>query len=120
MSLRRCETLSLAYGEVGRVRKHRTLYLVDRTRVHLDRVEDLGHFLELEVVMSSSESSQSGVEVAYRLLDRLGIELSQLIEGAYVDLLKELTIDSIGSNQGAAKVFEFRSWGNQLWKSRRI
>lgn len=83
------ETLSLAYGEVGRVRKHRTLYLVDRTRVHLDRVEGLGHFLELEVVMSSSESAQSGVEVAHRLLDRLGIESSQLIEGAYVDLLEE-------------------------------
>lgn len=83
------ETLSLAYGEVGRVRKHRTLYLVDRTRVHLDRVEGLGHFLELEVVLSSSESSQPGVEVAHRLLDQLGIESSQLIEGAYVDLLEE-------------------------------
>ncbi|HBS82212.1 class IV adenylate cyclase [Vreelandella alkaliphila] len=83
------ETLALAYGEAGRVRKHRTLYLVDRTRVHLDRVEGLGHFLELEVVVSSSESSQSSAEVAHRLLDRLGIELSQLIEGAYVDLLKE-------------------------------
>tara|TARA_R110000796_G_scaffold252360_1_gene386249 strand:- start:1916 stop:2497 length:582 start_codon:yes stop_codon:yes gene_type:complete len=83
------ETLSLAYGEVGRVRKHRTLYLVDRTRVHLDRVEGLGHFLELEVVLSSSESSQPGVEVAHHLLDRLGIESSQLIEGAYVDLLEE-------------------------------
>ena len=38
------EALSLAYGQAGRVRKHRTLYLVGRTRVHLDRVENLGHF----------------------------------------------------------------------------
>ena len=83
------ETLALAYGEAGRVRKHRTLYLVDRTRVHLDRVEGLGHFLELEVVLSSSELSQFGVEIAHRLLDQLGIEPSQLIEGAYVDLLEE-------------------------------
>lgn len=83
------ETLSLAYGVAGRVRKHRTLYLVDRTRIHLDRVEALGHFLELEVVLASSESSQVGVEIAHRLLNQLGIESSQLIEAAYVDLLEE-------------------------------
>ena len=39
-----CEALSLAYGQAGRVRKRRTLYLVGRTRVHLDRVENLGRF----------------------------------------------------------------------------
>jgi len=49
------EALSLAYGQAGRVRKLRTLYIVGRTRVHLDRVEDLGHFLELEVVLSDGE-----------------------------------------------------------------
>ena len=81
------EALSLAYGEAGRVRKHRTLYLVDRTRVHLDRVYGLGHFLELEVVLSDSESSQSGVEVAHHLMAQLGVEPTQLIEGAYVELL---------------------------------
>ncbi|MDO8827576.1 class IV adenylate cyclase [Methylophaga sp.] len=83
------ETLSLAYGEAGRVRKHRTLYLVDRTRVHLDKVEGLGHFLELEVVLSDSETSQAGVEVAHHLMAQLGIEPAQLIESAYVDLLAE-------------------------------
>jgi adenylate cyclase class IV len=49
------ESLSLAYGQVGRVVKRRTLYLVGRTRVHLDRVEGLGHFLELEVVLQDNE-----------------------------------------------------------------
>ena len=29
------ESLTLAYGQVGRVRKYRTLFLVGRTRVHL-------------------------------------------------------------------------------------
>lgn len=83
------EVLSLAYGEGGRVRKQRKLYLVDRTRVHLDRVEGLGHFLELEVVLAANESSQAGVEVAHQLMALLGIEPSQLVEGAYVDLLGE-------------------------------
>lgn len=38
-------SLSLAYGQVGRVRKTRTLFIVGRTSIHLDRVEGLGSFL---------------------------------------------------------------------------
>ena len=79
--------LSLAYGQVGRVRKYRTLFLVGRTRVHLDRVEDLGHFLELEVMLVDDESPEAGIREASDLMDRLGIQPSQLIEGAYLDLL---------------------------------
>jgi predicted adenylyl cyclase CyaB len=83
------EALSLAYGQAGRVRKQRTLYLVGRTRVHLDRVEDLGHFLELEVVLSDGEPPEPGVEEAHRLMKALGVEPGQLIDGAYVDLLAQ-------------------------------
>jgi adenylate cyclase class IV len=49
------ESLCMAYGEVGRVVKQRTLYLVGRTRVHLDQVQTLGQFLELEVVLVENE-----------------------------------------------------------------
>ena len=83
------EALSLAYGQAGRVRKHRTLYLVGRTRVHLDRVEGLGHFLELEVVLSQGESPEPGVQEAHNLMASLGIADAQLVEGAYVDLLAQ-------------------------------
>lgn len=82
------ESLSLAYGEAGRVVKHRTLYLSGRTRVHLDRVDGLGHFLELEVVLDEDESSEVGMREADALMARLGIEPSQLVEVAYIDLLE--------------------------------
>ncbi len=82
------EALSLAYGQCGRVRKHRTLFMAGRTRIHLDRVEGLGDFLELEVVLSEGETTESGVKVAHELLARLGISPQQLIDGAYVDLLR--------------------------------
>lgn len=82
------EALTLAYGQTGRVTKHRTLFWVGRTRVHLDRVEGLGHFLELEVVLADGEAVDIGVGEAHKLMERLGIEPSQLIEGAYVDLLR--------------------------------
>jgi len=81
------ESLSLAYGEAGRVRKLRTLFLVGRTRIHLDVVETLGHFLELEVVLGADESIEQGVSEANRVMELLGVRRSQLIEGAYVDLL---------------------------------
>jgi predicted adenylyl cyclase CyaB len=82
------EALALACGAAGRVRKHRTLFLVGRTRVHLDRVEGLGEFLELEVVLGDGEDVAAGVREAGRLMDMLGVEPWQLIEGAYVDLLE--------------------------------
>jgi predicted adenylyl cyclase CyaB len=80
-------TLTHAYGQAGRVRKHRTLYLAGRTRIHLDRVDGLGEFLELEVVLAEGESPAVGVAEAETLLAQLGIDPDQLLTAAYVDLL---------------------------------
>ncbi len=85
------ESLLLAYGQVGRVRKHRTLFLVGRTRIHFDRVENLGHFLELEVVLSDGEAVETGKEIAEDLLGKLGISSRQLVEKAYIDLINQTT-----------------------------
>jgi predicted adenylyl cyclase CyaB len=82
------EALRLAYGEAGRVKKRRTLYMIGRTRVHLDEVSGLGDFLELEVVLEEGESVEAGVREADDIMSRLGIVPSQLIEGGYVDLLR--------------------------------
>jgi predicted adenylyl cyclase CyaB len=81
------EALGRAYGEAGRVRKTRTLYHVGRTRVHLDRVEGLGEFVELEVVLAPHEAIEPGVAEAERLMDALGIGRADLVDTAYVDLV---------------------------------
>ena len=83
------EALTFAYGQAGRVRKRRTLYLAGRTRIHLDSVENLGDFLELEIVMADGEAAEAGVAVAHDLLAKLGIAPGQLVERAYVDLLND-------------------------------
>jgi predicted adenylyl cyclase CyaB len=83
------DALTLAYGLAGRVRKHRTVYLIGRTRVHLDRVEDLGDFLELEVVLAEGEPAEPGIAEAHRIMAALGIAPDQLVDGAYVDLLAQ-------------------------------
>ncbi len=54
------ELLSAAQGERGRVQKVRRPYEIGRTRVHLDRVEGLGDFLELEVVLQADDQSEDG------------------------------------------------------------
>jgi len=81
------EVLMLAYGASGRVRKHRTLYLAGRSRIHLDRVEGLGDFVEIEVVLADADDAEGGVREAHDLMASLGIEASRLVAGAYVDLL---------------------------------
>ena len=82
------EALALAFGTSGRVRKQRTLYVAGRTRIHVDRVEGLGDFVELEVVLGEEESVDDGVREAHDVMAKLGIEASALVEGAYVDLLR--------------------------------
>ena len=94
------ESLSLAYGQVGRVHKHRTLFLVGRTRIHIDRVENLGHFLELEVVLSDGEAVEAGEAIALDLLGKLGISSMQLVEGAYVDLLNQTAPNELVHSEG--------------------
>jgi adenylate cyclase class IV len=81
------DALASALGIVGRVRKRRTLFLVGRTRIHLDRVEGLGDFLELEVVLGDDEPAEAGVAIAQALMDRLGVDAASLVATAYVDLL---------------------------------
>ncbi len=48
----------------GEVRKQRTLYLIGATRVHLDTVDLLGHFVELEVVLREDQSPADGDAIA--------------------------------------------------------
>jgi predicted adenylyl cyclase CyaB len=77
--------LSLAYGQTGRVRKRRVLFLAGRTRIHLDTVDGLGEFLELEVVLREGEPAAAGILEAHSLMHALGVDPGQLVRGAYVD-----------------------------------
>jgi adenylate cyclase class IV len=81
------EALARAHGVIGRVRKSRWLLLAGQTRIHLDRVEGLGDFLELEVVLRDGQSEAEGAAIAHALLGQLGIDAARGLSGAYLDLL---------------------------------
>jgi predicted adenylyl cyclase CyaB len=78
--------LKAIHGERGVVRKQRILYLAGQTRIHLDRVEGLGDFLELEVVLRDNQSIDDGAAIARGLMGKLEIVEGDLLDTAYVNL----------------------------------
>ena len=91
------DMLTHAVGRIGEVKKTRILYRIGQARVHIDRVDGLGDFLELEVVLRPDQSEDQGKQIAEGLLTELGIERNQLIAEAYVDLLS--TSSAVGNGQ---------------------
>ena len=81
------DVLTRALGIRGVVRKQRVVYLVGQTRVHLDEVEGLGLFVELEVVLREDQTVADGNAVAADLLQALRIDAKDLVTHAYIDLL---------------------------------
>ena len=79
--------LSDAYKVIATVSKTRRLMVNGRTRIHLDQVKGLGNFIELEVVLSESESIAEGESEAKQLMDSLQIREQDLVAQAYVDLI---------------------------------
>jgi adenylate cyclase class IV len=63
------------------------LYLVGQTRVHLDDVEGLGQFIELEVVLQEGQGDSDGQAIAENMMSSLGVEKSDLLESAYMDMI---------------------------------
>ncbi|NNF18105.1 MAG: class IV adenylate cyclase, partial [Gammaproteobacteria bacterium] len=56
--------LSESLGVRGEVVKTRHLFMKGRTRIHIDSVQGLGDFLELEVVLSEEEDPRHGIAQA--------------------------------------------------------
>ena len=80
--------LARALGIAAAVRKTRTVYVRGNVRIHLDRVEGLGEFIELEVVLGEADNLDAGVAMAEEWMEKLEIAEADLVAEAYVDLQK--------------------------------
>lgn len=80
--------LSKSNGIRGIVKKTRILYKYGQTRIHLDDVEELGKFIELEVVLKENQSAKDGEAIANDLMNKFGIQKTDLIDVAYIDLIE--------------------------------
>ena len=70
------------------VTKRREIFLCDNVRIHLDRVESLGDFLELEAVFDGSPQAERAQHAKVeRLMDALAISKADLIDTSYEAML---------------------------------
>ena len=76
--------LAAMFGLSGCVRKQREVWLLRNARIHLDRVADLGTFLEIEVVVS--RGAKQAAALMGTLRSALKIEPSDLIAGSYIEM----------------------------------
>ncbi|MBD3363158.1 CYTH domain-containing protein [Candidatus Dojkabacteria bacterium] len=81
------ECLKRSLGIKVIVEKIRELYEIDSTRIHLDEVNNLGTFLELETVVKNELDTKKYKQENKRIKNLLGIKNSNLIESSYSDLL---------------------------------
>jgi predicted adenylyl cyclase CyaB len=93
------DVLAQALGETVTVKKKRQVFLVGQTRIHLDEVEELGDFMELEVVLAGDETPDYGREIVARLMKQLEIKESDLVSRAYADLLLKRTEQAASRGQ---------------------
>ena len=70
------------------VRKRREIFLHENVRIHIDRVEELGEFVELEALYDGSPAAEVKQQ---RLIDylmkELGIEKSDLLATSYEGMI---------------------------------
>jgi predicted adenylyl cyclase CyaB len=77
--------LAAALGVSAEVRKHRTLLLRGNIRFHLDEVERLGEFGEIEVVLGAENDASVGAAALRSILEIL--EVRDLIRISYFELM---------------------------------
>ena len=73
------------------VRKRRDLWLHQGTRIHLDRVDGLGTFVEIEVPFTGNAAAAR--RAMGRLTDCLGITAGDVVRCSYADLLAGRGLD---------------------------
>ena len=79
--------LENALGILGRVQKQRSLWIYRNTRIHLDRVEGLGDFLELETVLADIDSAEGTAE-SDEVINLLELDRESFIAVPYLELLR--------------------------------
>lgn len=77
--------LLLTHRELVRIDKMRQVGIVGRTRVHVDRVEGLGAFVELETVVDGGDDESAHIE-HNQVIAALGLDRFPVVAGSYSDL----------------------------------
>lgn len=84
------QLFSMLMGTHIVVSKKRKIFIYENVRIHIDQVENLGTFLEIEAVMNDKNKDRA-VEInkVYRLMDLIGLSHNDLVPSSYELLLSE-------------------------------
>ncbi len=80
--------LTSALGVLVTVDKRREIYFVENVKIHLDKVEELGSFLEVEAIGSADQIGTLR-EQCDAFLREFGVQERDFISESYSDLLLE-------------------------------
>jgi predicted adenylyl cyclase CyaB len=87
--------LVAALGAQAEVRKERTLLMRGNIRLHLDRVEGLGDFGEIEAVLREGDRAETYRSEVGQILAALDVSDADLIGVSYFELIR-----SVGEKSG--------------------
>lgn len=79
--------LTEGLGNIATVGKTRILMMRDHIRLHLDRVEGLGEFGEIEAVLGEQGDAEASRPAVDELLRTLGVNGDSLIAESYFEML---------------------------------
>jgi len=84
------EALASALGVLATVQKDREIYFIDNVKFHVDRVEGLGSFVEIEAIDRDGSIGEPRLRrQCESFLEALGISDSDLLTHSYSDMLLE-------------------------------
>lgn len=84
------EVLTQAYGVFIEVKKEREIYFIENIKFHIDKIDDLGNFVEIEAIDSTGLLEKEELEEQCKhFIDLFGIDPKDLITHSYSDLLKK-------------------------------
>ncbi|XP_054728999.1 uncharacterized protein LOC129237998 [Anastrepha obliqua] len=84
--------LAKSNGIKGVLEKKRYLFLHGQTRIHMDKVTNLGNFMEFEVCLRPDQSIEEGQQIANELMKIFNIREEDLMAGAYFDELMNINL----------------------------
>lgn len=79
--------LARIFGRLVVIKKQRDLFLRNNVRFHLDSVDGLGAFLEIEYILSPSESYEIALDFVNKLIYKLQIPKKSLVDCSYAELM---------------------------------
>jgi adenylate cyclase class 2 len=91
--------LAEALGVQAIVRKKREIYFLSNVKIHLDEVEGLGSFLEIEAIDTTGQRTKTQLRRQCRaLMAKLSVSPDDLLDGSYSDMVDSTNSDAAMAN----------------------